>query len=421
MQTDQTGSTDSGPASPSAAANQHAARVRVLICVVIIGCVAFIWWKSTRGPKIPPGVNTALYHLAADQWRVKAGTEPLHTDVLMTAADMASRNNDPATAVAAFAGIPDTTPKLGLRARLQEAQVLIRMNRARDAERSLQRFRAIADSGNAVQPGDAAATRKWLSFLYSVELRIDDRRQILADAHSAKAIDVNDSKQYFFPRLLLWKSSTGRVRLNAFLENDPDDLLLNIASARYLTSEGKLLEARRQLEFLLQTFPLHPDCNAALLECCFEQNDWESIANIIDALPPATDNEPHVTTWLKGEHALHEQRWNEAVRHFERALKTDAADPAVHMGLGKAYGHLGDQDKFAAAQHRSLILSRIRVGMARINEQSPIAVAELSKMCSQIGMSEAAKTFSWHADRIQQKLISQGPSQRSDTNGATRE
>ena len=166
----------------------------------------------------------------------------------------------------------------------------------RNAEDSLQRFLALSIGRAGVPQDDLIVARKWLCFLLSAELRLDDRRRILATAHQDWQINVNDSKQYFFPRLLIWRSSTGRTRFNDFLEQDSADLLLNVALARYLTAEGKLSESRKQLESVLTEFPNHSACRAAFLECCFEQNDWAAISETFQTIPPHHDLEPHLTT-----------------------------------------------------------------------------------------------------------------------------
>ena len=137
-----------------------------------------------------------------------------------------------------------------------------------------------------------------------------------------------------------------------------------------------------------------------MLECYFETNDWNAILQTLQSVPAYTDIEPHVITWIRAELALHDQRWNDAVIEFERALKSDPTDPAVHMGLGKAFGQLEQFDRQKESQRASLVLAQIRVDMARVDGQSPDAVWELANRCRQIGLDEAAATFEWHAKRI---------------------
>jgi tetratricopeptide (TPR) repeat protein len=379
-------------------------RIRLAAVAVCVCSLAVLWWNLSHATKIPEGLSDAHYRLAANKWQLATGRTPNHIETLMMAGELAIQRNDLKAAVAAFGAVPDDHSQFGNNARFQEAQVMVRLNLAHDAERSFRRFLVLSKGDPKVPQSNITAARKWLSFLLSVQLRLDERSQVLAAAHESRQIDLMDSKQYFFPRLLIWNESTGRTRLNDFLRKDNTNLLLNISLARYLTGEGKLSESRTILADLVKAFPDHPACKAAVLECCFEQNDWAAIAQILKTPESHREHELHLISALRGELALHEGRWADAIQEFQRALKSDASDPAVHMGLAKAYGKLDQAENQMAAQQRSLILSRIRVGMARVTEQSAEAARELAEMCEQIDMTKAAEIFRWHSDRIASRL-----------------
>lgn len=377
---------------------------RVLMFVGVLSLVGGAGWFLLRGPDVPDGVGDRNYKLAALRCERVFKRPPDHFDILMMAGQLALQKDDSSTALAAFSNVPDDHAEYGPNARFQEAMVLVQQQEARQSELSFRRFLKLAETSPEVSQADVVEARRWLSFLLSVQLRLDDRREILAAAHDALQINVADSKQYYFPRLLIWKSSSGQRRLMEYLEKDPNDFLLNVALGRYLTGEGKLEEARTLLESLLAEVPNQPDCIIAYLECCFEQDDWKKISAIVNTQPDYTTNERHVLTRSRGELAQHEGRWEDSVVEFTRALKSDQSDPAVNMGLVKALNQLGKTEEQQTAQSRSLVLSQIRVNMARNNEHSFGPLLNLAEHCREIKMPMAAETFEWHSQRVKQQL-----------------
>jgi tetratricopeptide (TPR) repeat protein len=201
--------------------------------------------------------------------------------------------------------------------------------------------------------------------------------------------------------LLLWHSSTGRRRLPELLADDPQNSRLREAEGRYLTAEGRLDEARRWLEELCAADPQSLRFSAALLELLFECDDWERFAVVVARLAPYVEDEPWLLTRMRGEFALHEKRWDEAVDHWQHLLEHDPANPWAHAGLARAcagQNRIPDRDR---EQHRSLILSRIRVGLVNITEEDYSAATELAEQCEEIGFNEAAAAFRLHSQRIQ--------------------
>jgi len=198
----------------------------------------------------------------------------------------------------------------------------------------------------------------------------------------------------------LWHTATGRRRLTEFLDQDPQDPNLRLAEGRYLTAEGRLDEALTMLERLANERPGDEPCAAALLECLYEQNDWEALAPIARSLPEDRPDEPWLLTRMRGEFDLHEESWESAVRHFERVRDADPANPWCHVGLARAYGALRRPEDRAEEQQRSLILSRIRVSLVTVKEDDWKASLELASRCEEAGLADAAETFRGHAARI---------------------
>jgi predicted Zn-dependent protease len=371
--------------------------VALLIVVGGLTAAGLQMWRPAGN--LPPGLLMDEYTQAEQRYREMYRRKPGRTDVLSLAGELAVKDNRLANAVSCFRAIPTADPRYGLSARLQEGQVLLRLNRALDAEKSFREYLAQA-AHNPRGSDHVAIARKWLAYLLSVELRQEERKILLSEIHAEGGADVYDSKQYFFPNLLLWHTSTGRRRLTEFLAEDPENPMLRTAEGRYLTAEGRLDEALALLEELGDERPQDPACIAALLECCFERNDWEGFAQVARLMPEFEQGEPWLLTRMRGERALHERTWEEAVRQFARVLESDPANPWSHAGLARAYAELGQTRKRDEEQRRSLVLSRIRVSLVTVKEDDGDAAVELASKCAEIGLDEAADVFRGHAARI---------------------
>ena len=374
-------------------------KLRIVVLVAALA-VAGGWWLS-RPAELPDGVSPAEYKQAKLRFLKMYRRNPGRIDVLSLAGELAVGEGRWATAVACFREVPSRDPKYGASARLQEGQVLLRLNRAHDAEQSFREFLSLAERIPSVPDEHVAVARKWLAYLLSVELRLEERKDLLADMHADGRADVFDSKQCYFPNLLLWHTSTGRRRLTEFLKEDPANRVLRLAEGRYLTAEGRLDEAQALLEELRADRQNDLEIAAALLECLFERNDWREFAVVAKSLPGYRPGEPWLLTRMRGEFAVHVGDWQAAVNHFEHVLEADRANPWCQMGLARAFAELKQPQARDEAQRRSLVLSRIRVSLVTVKDDDYHAALELASKCEQIGLREAAETFRQHASRIQ--------------------
>lgn len=357
----------------------------------------FLWPKEP----LPAGVSSVDYAQARQRFQQLHRRRPSRTETLALLGGLAERDGRLEVAVACLRAIPSDDAMAGVAARLQEGQLLVRLNRAEEAERSLREFLNAAARDPLTPRDDLRSAWKWLNYLLSVELRLEERKALLAEVHASGLADVYDSKQYYFPHLLIWHSTTGRRRLREFLDHDPDNPRLNAASGRYLTAEGQLEEAQALLEAFHDRQPRDVQIAAALLECYFETNSWSEFATVAESLPPFEPSEPWLLTRMRGEFAVHREAWDEAARYFQAVLHSDPANPWSQMGLARAEGELGRHDAHEEMLHRSLILSEIRVGIVKVTETDPEASRQLAAQCDQIGYHAAAETFRRHALRIE--------------------
>ncbi|MGH7202735.1 MAG: tetratricopeptide repeat protein, partial [Planctomycetaceae bacterium] len=344
---------------------------RLAAVVAALGGVAFAGWYLSRDPELPAGVTREEYRQAERKFQSLYGRRPSRTDTLSVLGELAIAEDRLPTALACFRAIPSDDPKYGPSARLQEGQVLMRLDRVDDAERSFRDFLTLADRNAAVPRDHVVSGCKWLGYILSVELRFEERKSLLADMHTQRLADVYDSKQYYFPHLLIWHSNSGSGPLAEYLEQDPDNPQLRTALGRYRTYEGRLDEAQALLEDLHRERPHDLHCAAALLECHFERDDWAGFSKVAESLPEAEQGEPWLLTRMRGLLAAHEERWEDAAKHFQRVLAADPANPWCHMELADAYAKLGRPKAREEAQRRSLVLADIRASLGTVTEQDP--------------------------------------------------
>lgn len=389
---------------PDFTVGHSASRKKWVACGLVLTisalAVGVYCWPEDPVP-LPAGVAQTAYDEAKREFVELFHRQPDEVDVMMTLAETAVRNDQPDMAVACFARVPSEHIRYGASARLQEAEILLRNNHADKAEASFRKFLQLADDQNAYRQEDVTLARDWLVFLLAVEIRFEDRKAILQQMIQDRRFDVYDAKQYYFPTLLIWQSTLGSSRLRQFLEQDPDSRLLLIAHARYLVGEGKIDAASQVLRSLREQYPGNLAVIAASLECCYEQVNWKQFDTVLSAAPGYGDDEPWLLTQMRAEFAAHSQDWTTAETYFRHALKVDPANPACHMGLAKALNALGKTEARKAVQERSLILARIRVNLAAVDNKSPAAARALAQDARLLQLNDAAASFEFLAEQME--------------------
>ena len=365
----------------------------IAILVALVASAGWWWWPVP----LPNGITQRDYDIATRRFRDLYSRRPNRLDVLSIAGELAVRDDRLAAAAECFHQIPISHPRYGAAARLQEGQVRLRLNQAVAAEQNFREYLGLMMGGD---PESVNLARKWLTYILSVELRFEERQLELAAAHEAGTADLSDSKQFFFPNLLIWNSATGKRRLADFMAVDPNDFGLQVAHGRYLTGSGQLDDALSTLNELHRQQPGTLSCTAALLECLFENNDWNQFAKIARDLPEPISAEPWLLTRMRGEFALHEKRWDEAIRAFDRLAEMEPANPWSAMGLAKAYSEQNQLAEREATLARALVLSRIRVSLSNVRANNVDAIRNLANECRQLGLAKAADVFDGHAERI---------------------
>jgi predicted Zn-dependent protease len=352
-------------------------------------------------PTLPPEITRDQYDRAVADWKGLFRTRPSHEDTLMLLAETSLKRRQLPAAVACFSAIDSSHPRYGKSARLQEAQVLLKLNQAAAAEQSFKTFLSLAAASPAdTDPEQLATARRWLAWLMAVQLRFEDRVEWLDQLLNAGQADVYDAKQRYFPTLLIWASSLGSTRLREFVANDPHNPALLIAAARYETAEGRPDVASAALRQIRQNHPDNLHALAALLEATFEMHLPDEFIALNKTAPAFEPAEPWLLTQMRAEAAIHQQLWTDAESLFRAVLSHDPANPACHMGLAASLAGQGRATERQAIQKKSQVLARIRVQLSEVRPNDPAAARRLASEARSIGLTAAADAFSTLADTM---------------------
>ncbi len=392
--------------------------VAVSALILVMGVVLFFFFGertsdlsgentaevSAANTDLPEGIDREGYIQAQDWIKSNFPNQPITQEaVMLVLAERAAKQSKPELAINCYQRIASATPKLGLAARLEQGKLLVELNRADQAEAVLREYMAAARVAAELQPQQVQEAFKWLTYILSVEIRQEDRKQVLLEQHQIALADPLDSKQLFFPNLLILNSPAGKKKLAGFLEADPKNVQLRIANARYRTLEGSYDEALALLGPLRQEYPDDLFVAAATAEALFENADSSGLNKLMAALPSRSDNEPWLLTRMRGESALEAKRWQEALECFEQVLKNDPTNAPAQMGVAKAWAGLGDESKRQVALQRSGIIAEIRVNLSSVQPNAENACYDLAEKCSKLGLDLAADTFKQHAKVISQQ------------------
>ena len=397
----------------------------------IVGGMSILWYATTQ-PKLMVGDETrtqsdatiddnSLSSILSSEDSNEAITwlqekhginNPSDVEIMLAAGGIAVAAEEYEKASRYFDRVKTEVPRFGMTARLEQALALLKLNFATPAEQNLRKFLDAARASENPDPAQVLDGFKWLTYLLSVQIRQEERKLLLQEQHDIGLADPLDSKQLYFPNLLILNSPAGRTRLAKLIENEPTNLSLLVAAARYQTLAGEFDPAIDRLEKLRRTRLEDLTVAAALAEAFVESDRLEEAGRLLDSTPPYNNMEPWLLTRMRGEIALHREQWSDALKHFGTVLEADPANAPAQMGLAMAYEKLGDKDNHQEALRRSGVLAKIRVNLGSVQSDAEAACLDLATQCRAIGMEAAAKVFEKHAARIKsQTKIAPTPAQ----------
>lgn len=110
----------------------------------------------------------------------------------------------------------------------------------------------------------------------------------------------------------------------------------------YLTPQGRLEEALRELRFARQLDPLSPIANTAVGGCLYRMRRWDEAEETLRAVLQSNPGFGH-GYWSLGRVLLEQGRDAEALKRFEYAAKIMGQIPAALAELGYCYARMGQR------------------------------------------------------------------------------
>jgi tetratricopeptide (TPR) repeat protein len=387
------------PPSQSGRSRRQARRIG-LVGILLLTGIAILGWSS-RGPAIPAGIPPERYRAAEAAFRRHYNREPDPLDSLSWLGEAAVRQGDDSLAAAAFAAIPTEDSRYGASARLQQGQILLKLNRAVAARDQLEQFLAAETIRLLRPPEETMVARRHLIYIAGILLHFSQRQELLRQIVSASA-EPTDLLVFCFPTLHRWNGAEATERMQAFLDQDQENPELLAASAFYRAAQGSLDEAERLARDAMQRSNDSVPARTSLLAVLCDAGRWQEADELLAGMTASEASEPWFLTRRRGQTALHFQRYDTARAAFLLGLQQDETSVECWQGLAKVAAASEDRELKEEAQRRVAALSRIqsRLGWARQSPRDVEPYIEIAALCREGGFDEVAIRIARYAKRF---------------------
>ncbi len=235
--------------------------------------------------------------------------------------------------------IPDGSPNLA-EARFYEGSALLELDRGAQAERTLHEC--------IVLERDSVPARQKLVELYLWEDRPLEARRLVWEVYNLVRPDnrVAALDQLFRIDFAGLPLELRIARLERFIANNPNDLdaVAALATA-YSTTENPLLIGRSvpMLREVLEQYPNHPDCWAALAQLSFPENAEETM-KLLDAWPEEHRDVQHLIL-LGTVQQEHKADYPKAAETFRQVLQSQPENWKVRYRYAACLRAMGETEK----------------------------------------------------------------------------
>jgi enediyne biosynthesis protein E4 len=382
----------------------------VLSALCLLAC--FASWRFVRvpPPPLPAGVERDEYDLAADAYRDRYGTRPERLDVLSWLGEsyVAQRRFD--EAVSCFHEIPSSHPKYGRAARYLHGQVLLELDRAADAERQFRELISLEESSPSLPHDQLVDASKRLRFILEVELRFEERQELLRGVVTRGEAEPFELAAFCFPTQLRWWGSDAAGWLDEFLAKTPDDPTLQLALIRFRTAQGRLDEARTLFEQYLPNHPQDPATLAAGLTLYRQQDDAPAFDRLARSLPSPSPADTWGLRYWRGRIARERGDFEAALRELLALVRDVPAHAEAWRELVEVTRLAGRERLRDVAAKRVQVLGGIanRLGLALPKPREPRAWIEIAQLCDEGGLAPEARLVASYALTLQpgdQRLV----------------
>ena len=366
---------------------------------ILIGLLVFISLISVQNPggqQFPSSVTTRDLQLAREAFELKYGRRPDRLDLLSWLAEWKAARKLPLEAIECFQRIPSAHPLYGPMARYQQGRILLNLHRAVEAEHQLREFLSLNIA--SIDHKYIVDARQCLRHILEVELRLEERHQLLQGVIDRAEDDTFEAVGGCFPNLLRWNGPEAIGWLEEFRANSPPDPFIEIAFGRYRTAQGRPQEARPVLDAVLRQQPENRYAIAALISCLKECGELDRAQELLRSLPAATPEDPWLLSLQRGTFALEEGRGRDAVAAFQQVIDQNRTCSEAWQGMSAAARLLEDEKTRTKAVQMIADLGRIQnhLGKGIQDSTNPNSFLDIADLCLEIPLiREGAVMARW--------------------------
>lgn len=366
---------------------------RSLFCAGILLALTYVLWpRNPEFPDLPAELVTEAQTLYRQHYR----RTPDHWDTLSMSAELATRRKQWELAARCFEQIPIDQPLYGVSARFQQSQVLIKLDQAARAEQQLLQYLA--------QPGIdfADEAQQFLRYLLEIQLRFEERHQLLAAIHAKHRLNPADALFYGFSSLLRWNGEVAVDRCQQFYKQDPDNPLLRIAWAQYLGGTARTDEGLELIGTVLSHAPQNSKALAVKLYLLSEAGQLDELSRQCDALPAPTAADPWLMLRIRGQNALQRNNLELAEHCLNLYVQNDPSLTECYVGLAQIARKRGQSDRADALLEKTRLLALIqnRLGGAQFAPDDASPYVTLADQSLTIGLHLQARLMAESALQI---------------------
>ncbi|MDB5345593.1 MAG: hypothetical protein JWP89_3970 [Schlesneria sp.] len=374
-------------------------RLMVILFVVIALVAGFVF---TQARSDPDGVSQKDLERAKESFKLKYGRDANRVDALSWLAESYLSRGRAVDAIQCFSKIPTTHPVYGHMARYQQARALLGLHRAVEAEAEFRDLIGVEDQHPEIQAKYLIDARQRLRHILEVELRFEERQQLLRGTISRGEGDFFEVVAYCFPSHLRWNGPEAMQWIDEFHGADADNHWIKTALGRYRTGQGQLAEARKLLEEVVHDRPTDRWAIAALIACLREMDDQDELSRRFNALPSLAADDPWLLLIQRGQIANEQGRPQDAVAAFELLLKHDSTSSEAWAGLTKSYLELGDLPRRKRALAKSSVLGRLQNNLGKIfrKPEDPDSYLFVLDLCAEIDLIDEGQILSQFVGRL---------------------
>jgi len=350
----------------------------------------------------PDGVSAAEYRLAREALTLKLGRQPDRMDVAFWLAERHLSSQHPAEAIVCFDQIPTDHPRYGRMARFQEGSALLQLHRAIESEQQLRELITAEEASPQLEQRFVINARQNLRHILEVELRFEERHQLLRGVIQRGEEDPFEAVVACFPSLLRWNGPNAMKWLDEFHTAGPPNAVLEIALGRYRTALGKPEDARPILEAVVRQDPQNLRAVAALVACLREGDDLSEAQRLMNGLPPQSVQDPWLLLIQRGWHQLQNGQPSQAAAAYEQLLEQDRTASEAWQGLAEASRSPNDRARRTQALNMVAVLGRIQNHLGKTIQEpnNPDAFLDVADLCAEISLAREGAIMTRTALRL---------------------